>query len=737
MRRLLLAVLILVLAIVVTQAPDHTGHDHALAAPARQAAPSGDWVATFGNVSISEPTPLGSDPSLDVFVHSRDKSTWTNLEAMTGVDAPHHGDACEAPPATHESSPHRYEDAVFLCGADAHVMTAIKAGGYGLIYMTPGSQLDFSAGEATVRFDLSTLSTAPGRDWIDVWVTPFEDNLVGPFDIGNVDLQGGPKNAIQARMSVYNGKTTFRIRRWMVNSAGSHVPVDLGSNWAQAIEDRLAKLGTDPATGLPYGPSAKRRDTFELTLSTTHIKFRMLSPKDGSTLITWIDRVDFDPNTAGDQALPWNKGVVQFGHHSYNPHKTCTDAGRDGDLCPANTWHWDNLTLNPAVPFTMIRAHERAVIEGALGSPMTFTFPQPAPADAFLRVDAYGAGYEVSEDNGSTWATLTKQAQDENTGTAGLQFSRYHHGSYWHPITAGVQSVQFRTTEWGGWGQGGVDYAAIWAEDVPVPATPTPVATPTEAPTETPTPLPTWTPTSIPTFTPVPPTNTPLPTWTPVPTATPGPAGITIVGSFASSATSGTNASVTHGADIQANDVIVCVVNVNNAPTVSDNNGSTPFTSAYTIGYNTNSARHYIFWRRAGSSEPASYAFTLSASNRWSVTCLVLRGVTTSGDPWDVTPAGATDFTGTSAAPTANSMTTSTTGAMALAIAVCDCNSSNGIVVSTHAGDGYTLAHSVSEMAASVNYKPIVGAAPVSQGGLTFGLTASAGWLTHQFAVKP
>ena len=51
----------------------------------------------------------------------------------------------------------------------------------------------------------------------------------------------------------------------------------------------------------------------------------------------------------------------------------------------------------------------RSVEETATGStadrsqPMAFTFPHPAPADAYLRVSAYGEGYQYSIDSGATW----------------------------------------------------------------------------------------------------------------------------------------------------------------------------------------------------------------------------------------------------------------------------------------------------------------------------------------------
>ena len=87
----------------------------------------------------------------DVTVHSRDRETWAALEPMHA----HHGSDCGAPPTTHAIS--GYDEAVFMCRD--HVMTALNASGYGMVYLTPNQLLDFSrdaGGTARLRFDVST-----------------------------------------------------------------------------------------------------------------------------------------------------------------------------------------------------------------------------------------------------------------------------------------------------------------------------------------------------------------------------------------------------------------------------------------------------------------------------------------------------------------------------------------------------------------------------------------------------
>jgi hypothetical protein len=58
-----------------------------------------------------------------------------------------------------------YDDLNFRCRN--HMMTAIKASGYGVAYVTPNALVDFGSGEASIKFALATLRTS-GSDWVDV-----------------------------------------------------------------------------------------------------------------------------------------------------------------------------------------------------------------------------------------------------------------------------------------------------------------------------------------------------------------------------------------------------------------------------------------------------------------------------------------------------------------------------------------------------------------------------------------
>jgi hypothetical protein len=321
---------------------------------------------------------------MDVAVHSRSflGSTMDAMHAQHGAD-------CAGPPAQHLIS--AFEDAVFQCRD--HVMTSINGVDYGVVYLTPNHMVDFSRGEAVVSIDASTL-VASRRDWWDIWITPYDENLALPSIEEIPDLQGPPRRAVQVEMRTFNGNQTGFVASVFNGFQRQTLP----SKDERSYERVLT-------------PDAARRDKFELRISQNRIRFGMPAYN-----LWWVDTPIAN--------LGWNQGVVQIGHHSYNPAKD--------DIVPgahAGTWHWDNLYIKPARPFTIIRAQQRSAYPVA-------TFPQAAPANARLRFAGYGTGMQVSFDSGRTWSNATRQAQP---GTFTDHFS-----SYWTPIPAGTTRVHFR-----------------------------------------------------------------------------------------------------------------------------------------------------------------------------------------------------------------------------------------------------------------------------------------------------
>lgn len=377
--------------------------------PAPTATPVPGFLATFDGQPAA-PAPW-RPADWDVAVHSRDRETWVLLDSM----AAGHGPGCEPPPGQHTNN--TYEGAVFLCRD--HVMTAIRASGYGVIYLTPNQMVDFSQGEAVVRFDVSTLRTS-NRDWWDVWITPYEDNLQAPLEDWLPDLNGEPRRAIHIRMRFGSaGNLTGSFEGYVING----------------FDDTPLPQARTTGYEFKFTPSATTRRTFELRISQTHIRFGMpLGEPLGD--LWWID-TPIAP-------LGWNQAVVQLGHHSYNPMKDCA-------ACTPNTWHWDNVYIEPAVPFTIIPASRRYIDPT---SPEPLTFAQPAPAGAHLRFSGIGNSLEISTNGGATWIAAVLQAQEETSSD--------HFRTYWTPIPAGVDEVLIRGQNWWG-GRWHACDITIWA----------------------------------------------------------------------------------------------------------------------------------------------------------------------------------------------------------------------------------------------------------------------------------
>jgi hypothetical protein len=206
-------------------------------------------------------------------------------------------------------------------------------------------------------------------------------------------------------------------------------------------------------------PDASRRDTFELDISRTHIKFGMPQYN-----IWWLD--------ADVSDLGFSQGVIQLGDHSYNPDKACDYNG----TCGPDTWHWDNVSISPAAPFTIIKGNQPFV--GDSSASKSVTFASPAPANARLRFSAIGKT-EVSFNGGATWQLAQKQAQELND--AG------HFSSYWMPVPQGTTTVQFRFSQEVDWYSGPYRARnfAIWAPGGTLAGSSGSLQQPTATPTKT------------------------------------------------------------------------------------------------------------------------------------------------------------------------------------------------------------------------------------------------------------
>jgi hypothetical protein len=361
------------------------------------------FLETFPGAPAA-PAPFTS-ANWDVIVHS-DSQQYNPMLAGHGPD-------CAAPPATHSAT--EYPQGVFICRD--HLMTAIRGDNYGTIYFAPNQLADFST-EVVITFDVSTIRTSD-RDWWDLWVTPFADNLILPLDDGNgpVDLRGAPRNAVNIRQT----------------TCGPARPCSFftGQVTRNFFSTDLPRSDTGYETALT--PSAQIRSTFELRLSRTRVKFSiinlsLLDPANVGqiTTLTWIDAPIAD--------LGYSQGVVQFGHHSYAPYKACEPGNDPAVNNCAGTFHWGNISISQAVPFTILRG------DSPEGGPRTVIFPA-APANAFLRFAARGLTSPTVSFNGAAPVAAVVQPSTDSHDPA--TEDSYHDINYWMPVPAGTTTVTF------------------------------------------------------------------------------------------------------------------------------------------------------------------------------------------------------------------------------------------------------------------------------------------------------
>ncbi|MEZ4425444.1 MAG: hypothetical protein R3E98_18750 [Gemmatimonadota bacterium] len=365
--------------------------------PTESGMPAGPVAPTvFRETFDGDPTAPASFRSTrwDVTVHSRDRETWYGLEPL---DADH-GPGCEPPPATHAVSD--YGDAVYQCRN--HVMTALNASGYGLVYLTPDHTVVFEQGKARVEFRVSLLRRSM-RDWIDLWISPYDEHLQLALESWLPSLSGEPRNGLSLRLDGSRNAFTATLFR-------NGIPEEIPSTWWVGYDEFLE-------------PSAMRRDLFVLELSRDHVRFGMPEYD-----FWWID-TDIAP-------LAWTEGVVQFGHHSYTPRKDCSLP----EGCAPNTWHWDDIVIDPARPFRINRATERWF--GPARAEVTLELA--SRAGSRLRFAGIGEGLELSFDGGGSWVPATLQPHDPAHLDSG------HFRSYFTPMPASVTRVLLRGSPW--WG---------------------------------------------------------------------------------------------------------------------------------------------------------------------------------------------------------------------------------------------------------------------------------------------
>jgi len=375
---------------------------------------------------------------------------------LAGTMQAQHGSDCSAPLATHQIQ--ALADSVFICSN--HLMTALNGGGdapkgYAAAYFSPAQMVDMSSGVAQIDWQVSTQRQSL-RDWWDLWLTPFNENLVVP--LGNFPaFNGPPKDALHFKID--NGVCSHN----QADGNGTIVVVTEYHNFQPVQETSNSRCVEDAIGG---AISATTRTPFELDISQGHARM-------------WIPGAPANLQTLADLnvSLSSAQAVVQWGHHSYNPTKGCT--------CSPNTFHWSNVSIAPSIPFSMLRPNGTNPVHAGINTHMVL--PQTAADGAMLRFAALGS-IQVSFDGGA-FVQAQRQAQDGPASDGSIHEEQT--SNYWMSVPVGAQTIDFQggpnslsSTWW-------VQDVSVWSQTVkPIPS-PSPSISPTGTPLPTPTSQPT------------------------------------------------------------------------------------------------------------------------------------------------------------------------------------------------------------------------------------------------------
>lgn len=198
------------------------------------------------------------------------------------------------------------------------------------------------------------------------------------------------------------------------------------------------------------------------------------------------------------------------------------------------------------------------------------------------------------------------------------------------------------------------------------------------------------------------------------------------------SASSGTAVSVNTPLRIQEGDFILLVMNVNDVPTITDNNGNYAFSSFTETNYSGFSGRVKIFYRFATASEPSNYNFTLSGSKRWAVICTAYRYVD-EDNPFNVSPESLMNV-GAGIGPKTLRMMVTKKNVLGITFAAIDTNINP---FTTPADHEYTLIATLANQALSMSYRLISIDPPINFPSVNWVLSGSLSWATVQFALNP
>lgn len=313
-----------------------------------------------------------------------------------------HGPNCEAPAAdnalpsaanTHSTT--SFADSVYVC--HDHVMTSLNDTGYAQATLMPDAVANWSDGQTTtIQWRVSTF-TSSDRDWWDMVLTPFSQQLELPASDQGGKLSGTPKNAVFFQLC------------------------GLGSQGKQGQHGICANVITNghsvsiPTTGRAQEsvltPSRSTRTLYQVQISSNHIKVTL--PEHNLTFI--------DANVS----IPFTSGVMQLAHEAYDEQKTdacgppADQKAIGSNKCEPNTWHWSDISISNAQHFDLSHPANRFMN----ASHATNTFMAPAKAGSYLRFLWFGANMQVSFDGGKTWTAANHQPSEFAQNQYGLNQS--------------------------------------------------------------------------------------------------------------------------------------------------------------------------------------------------------------------------------------------------------------------------------------------------------------------------
>jgi hypothetical protein len=445
------------------------------------------FIQTFDGTPAT-PAPYTNPNNWDIFVQGFTQSETGNTVPggdPRGGNIAQHGPNCEAPgfpyTATNSHVMRTVADSVFIC--NGHLMTSPGLSGYGAIYMTPPAVADFSAGAATITWEMSTLRSS-GRDWVDVVLTPWVQQSQMAY---NNNDQHIPPNNIHISLAGTNAFIgTQRIGGGTQYGQGTDTPIngDGYTTWDQVF------AAQNPA----LVQSATRRDTFQITLSRTTISVCMPDYSyGGQPAFCWMRNAQLPQ--ALDPAIWNNQASVQFDHRVYNAEKACIDNqvpppadaldqfnidhSAYGDRqCPNDTWHWSDFSIAPSVPFAITKSVPED-FELRSGNAATVNFQSPSVAGGYLTFVAlsHTPDLAVSYDGGASWrAPHIQPSIAPNNGA-----SEENGEAIFDPMPAGVRSVVVRGSNgfWGSFGAQGFHLIGPPSGTASNPPTATPTRTPT------------------------------------------------------------------------------------------------------------------------------------------------------------------------------------------------------------------------------------------------------------------